>query len=192
MKNKKSSPKGSKSWAIFSDPALNRRSLWQLFTVCAFPVQIWAVLVMLQELPVFLLRLTVWDVIGIITYLEAYALLETILLWLVLVLMALVLPGWLFRTRLVAQGTLIILLSSVWAVVLHFRLNAFWDLTSPLRTAWIVTYLVSLFLAVYFLHQSQKIEGWLVAFANRVELLATFYLGLGVVGSVVVILRNLF
>ena len=102
-------------------------------------------------------------------------------------------PGRFFAvTRLVAQGTLIVLLSSIWAVVLHFRLNAFWDLTSPLRTAWIVTYLVSLILAVYFLHQSQKIEGWLVAFASRVELLATFYLVLGVVGSVVVVLRNLF
>ncbi len=192
MKSKKSSPKDSKSWAIFRDPAFSRRPLWQLFTVCAFPVQIWAVLVMLQELPVFLLRLSLWDIINVIAYIEASTLLESGLIWLVLVLVAAILPGWLFRSRLIPQATVILLLSSLWAVAFHFRLNAFWELSRPLQMAWIVTYFVSLVLAVYYLHQSKKVEGWLVAFVDRLEPLATLYLVLGVLGAVIVVVRNLF
>lgn len=192
MKNKKSLPKGSKSWVIFDDPAFSRRALWQLFTICAFPVQIWAVLIMLQEMPVLLLRLPAWEILGVIAYTEAYALAESVLLWLILVVLAALLPRQFFRSRLVSQGTLLVLLSSLWAIVLHFRLNAFWQLTTPLRSAWIITYVVSLILATYYLHQSQKVEGWLLAFVSRVELLATLYVVLGVAGSLVVVGRNLF
>ncbi|MBK9049690.1 MAG: hypothetical protein IPL78_01845 [Chloroflexi bacterium] len=155
-------------------------------------MQIWAVLVMLQELPVFLLRLSLWDIINVIAYIEASTLLESGLIWLVLVLVAAILPGWLFRSRLIPQATVILLLSSLWAVAFHFRLNAFWELSRPLQMAWIVTYFVSLVLAVYYLHQSKKVEGWLVAFVDRLEPLATLYLVLGVLGAVIVVVRNLF
>ncbi len=192
MKNKKSSRKDSKSWAIFSVAGLSRPLLWQLFTICLLPVQVWAVVILLRELPVLFLRLPIWDLVGVVAYIEAFALLETVIIWLILLFLAVTLPGRWLRDHIVFQGTLFVLLSSLWALALHFKFEAFWAISLSFKMAWLVTYLVSIGLLSYYARLSQRLEQWVLIFVARLEPLAALYLFLAVSGAIVMVVRNLF
>ncbi len=162
-----------------------------MFTVALFPVQLWAAIVLFQEIPVLLLRLPMGEILGVVAYVEAFTLVEAGVIWLGLLFWALVLPGWFLRDQFVAQGTVMVLVSSVWAVLLQLNLSRFWQLNSRRQIAWVMGYLISVALFSYYVRQSQWFAGLMVGFVKRIEPLAILYLLAAILGLVGVIIRNL-
>lgn len=162
-----------------------------MFTVALFPVQLWAVIVLFQEMPALLLRLPLPELLGVAAYVEAFTLVEAGLLWLLLLVLAFVLPGWLFRDHFVAQGTVMVLVSSVWAILLQLNLGWFWQLNSRFQIAWIMVYVITVVLFSYYVQQSQWFARLVLAFVKRIEPLAILYLLAAILGLVGVIIRNL-
>jgi hypothetical protein len=161
-----------------------------LFSACAFPVHIWAILNLLRELPAWLLRLSAWELIGVVAYALAFAFIESLLFFLVLVLLAAVLPPKLFRDRLVATGTMIVTVTSVWAAAAHYNSEAIrlWGLRN--FGLWGGLYAASILGGWILVYRAERVEGTLVAVADRLAVLAGLYCVVDVAAIAIVFVRN--
>ncbi|MBK8434167.1 MAG: hypothetical protein IPL28_24040 [Chloroflexi bacterium] len=101
----------------------------KVFTAALIVIQLWAFYVLFWEIPALRNRETTADLLGIIAYLQAFALLETVLITLFWALLGLLLPPRVWGMGdWVAQATAWLVLSGVWAAVIH--------LTSQSLMAW--------------------------------------------------------
>jgi len=98
-----------------------RREALLLFGVCSVLVHAWAFVMLLRELPAWLLRLSVSELVRVVAYTLSFALFESVLVWSLLLVAAVVLPAKLFRERLVGIGVAITLLTTAWAMAAHYQ-----------------------------------------------------------------------
>ena len=162
-----------------------------LFAACAFPVHVWAIVNVLRELPAWLLRLSLWELIGVISYTLVFTLVESLLFLLTLVLPATILPARLYRDRLVATGTMIVALTSLWAVAAHYNSEAIraWGLRE--FALWGGLYLVSIVAGWLSVYLAKRLQRVLVAVADRLVVLTTVYLAVDIVALLIILVRNI-
>jgi len=99
----------------------SRRDLLQAFLVSAFPVAIWSWVIFFYDLPSFLLSLRIGQIINVFFYIQAIVLIESALLFILVTLLAVLLPRVLFRKHYLAQTSLLILALTAWAVGVHLN-----------------------------------------------------------------------
>lgn len=63
--------------------------------------------------------MTLWEMIGVIAYPLAFALFESLLLLIGLLIAAIVLPGGIYRKWFVSQSTLIVFFAVIWAILIQ-------------------------------------------------------------------------
>ncbi len=180
---------------IFKRRGLTRADVFLLFSACTFPVFLWAFINIFYGMPSFVLRLTVPEIIGASAYFLAFALLESILyfgvLLLILSLIALLLPrrwfgdhfiafgGWL--ALLIAAIAMLMQVGSDWLTALSARRSLFYlGLT-------VVTGLGYLFAVFRF----SRFESFIRAVFQRLSMLAMLYAFFGVASLLIIIFRNL-
>jgi hypothetical protein len=182
----------------------NRFELWGLFVATAFPIHLWAILVILMDVSWVAERTHYWDAVGTAGYGTMFALVESVLIFVVLVLIGIVLKKYFDgRKRVTLLGSLIIMIT-IWSVV--GQVFSMWELSlppeialslvdqeSPLRFLYaglllvvITTVLVAAYSAVY----SRKFQTFFIKTLNWITPLMGLYLFLDVVGIAIVILRN--
>lgn len=158
---------------------------------CAFLVHVWAYYSLADSLPAWLLRLDAWDLLGLISYVLAFALWESLAIWIALLVLAMLLPAAWLRQRFLLRSTLIALVAALWALLFHFRLGELaprvmqWPL-------WLGMILLSLCLAGFLGGRLVKLEATLHTALEKVFVLSIIYLGLDVVAMIIVLIRNLF
>ena len=161
-----------------------------VFSACAFPIYVWSIINVLQEVPAWILRLTVWDLVGIIAYTQVIALIETALVFLVLVFLGVILPARLFRDRFVAQASMVVLLSSAWVIFSHYN-----NIVNPDRVRqlvfWVAVYLVLIGIFYVLIQRYKKLEEIIYSFANRLTVLSSVYIIVGFLSVIIVIVRNI-
>jgi hypothetical protein len=98
---------------------------WQqvvpVFLTILFPVTFWSLLNFFRELPSYLLRMKIWEIMGVFSYTQVFALLESILLLVVLIVLAELLPNQFFLKYFTTQAALISILASLWIIPLHYK-----------------------------------------------------------------------
>jgi hypothetical protein len=67
---------------IFKRRGISREDILLVFAACVLPVFIWSFYNLLNEVPAFVLRLSVTELIGTSAYVLAFALVESILFFL--------------------------------------------------------------------------------------------------------------
>ena len=154
------------------------RDLWLLLLSCAFPVHTWAILVLLRDMPALVLRANLWELIGVIAYTQALALLESIAIVVFLTFWAVVLPARIFRNRFVSQGTVLVWVSAAWVVGGHF------DLIRPFGQPllFLVLYSVSVAAACALVYRSRRADRIVAATVDRLTVLSFVYVFLGSLG----------
>ena len=169
----------------------------EVFTVLGmvvFMVFSWSIWGFLHEIPSFLLYFRVGQILAIFAYMMGFALLESLLVMIGLGLMSLVLPvGW-FKNGFVYKSFITVLLGAV--VILSFGNtlmslnNDFPPLESILKSSLIaiVAWVVLLFLFQYV----KPMQKMVLFIADRMGVMAYFYLPLGAIGMIVVLIRNIF
>jgi hypothetical protein len=162
-----------------------------MLSVCVFPVYAWSILNILREIPAWVLRLSVSELIGVVSYAMAFALFESLVLLLVPLALSLILPVKLFRARFVAAGTMLVAITSAWAIAAHLNDLAIrhWGLRSFLL--WGLIYLASIGAGYFLVRRSARLAKILDAVAERLVVLGVVYVALGVLGLAIVIARNL-
>jgi len=162
-----------------------------VFGLLVFAVFSWSIRGFLYKLSAFLLYDSLGDIFGIFSYMMGIALLESAIIMLVLLFLAVILPkGW-FRDGFAYKASLLMLMVGGAMIylqsILTFRLPAVRTLVVLLVVPF-VAWLVLVFLAM-------KVERFRIGLdfiLDRISVFLYLYVPLGIIGLVVVVFRNLF
>ena len=157
----------------------------------AIPVFFWALLNYLDAFPGFALRLNIWDLIGTASYTLATALIESIVLVMPFILVAILLPSRFRQAHFVAVACAIILISCIWLMYANYQRVDLSDLNPGDSLPFLVFYLLSIVIPVVLILRYRRIEEGVRAVMSRASILATVYLLLGCLSIVVILIRNL-
>ncbi len=178
--------------------AIPREELWRVFIVCTFPVHVWSIIFFLRKVPVYLLRMNLFGIISIFAYVQVFALLESLFIFSILVILGMILPVDKLRDQFAERCTLIVLITALWSIPLHFAPQIVQRLSLGLYSfifsiwLWVITYLVVMGLAFYLLHRNPIFKARISAFIERLSILSYLYLTADLFCILLVLYRNLF
>ena len=166
----------------------SRHNIVYAYLACLFPIQVWSIYNSLREVPAWLRQMSLWDVIGVVSYPQVFVLFESVVIFLPLVLLSALLPAGWFRDKFVARSAGIVYLSVVWFILAHIN-----DLT--LRYWGLGQFPIGLFLfsqILFFslIHYSHKLQSIIVSLVNRIAVLSIVYLFIDLISVLIVVIRN--
>ncbi|HKJ28456.1 MAG TPA: hypothetical protein VJ965_12510 [Anaerolineales bacterium] len=181
-----------------------RSDLFKLFLVCAFPLHLWTILMMMRDVNWVAERSTMWDAVGFSGYALLYTLAESVILFGFILLLSLLVPRQWNKTLRFTVLSLLAFVLAGWSIMEQLILIVFW---TPLRRLaerapfllsadWvplaILTVLVAITVAVplFLLHERGKLQETVYLILDRLTMLSGLYLFLDALALVLVILRN--
>jgi hypothetical protein len=177
--------------ATFKARFPSREETWLTLSSILFLINVWAIINILRAVPSWIISRTIWEMIGIISYPLTFALFESILFLIGLIIMAVVLPRKILRENFVAMGSLAALLATLGMILAHIYGEDF--------GIWLVRdfgkYLLLLFGLVlvswvsvyYFKRLAKTIE----SIVSRLTTLSTVYLAVDILAVFVILIRNI-
>ena len=165
-----------------------RSNLFALFVACAFPVHVWAIIGLLNQIPAWILRVNFWELAGMIGLTLVFTLLESLIVTVGVLALAAIIPGKWFTEKMVILSTLFIWLTSIVSIIAHLKeplMRSFWGILI------LVGYLALLPGAYWLVRRFPKFETGMKSFMERLTILTVLYLFFDIVGLVIVILRNI-
>lgn len=173
----------------------NSQAIRKVLNVILFPLVFWALIVFSRELPSYLLRMSAWDIAGVLAYVLVVALLDSIILLFILVTIYWLIPARWQRLTFEAWGALLAMGIIVTIMVYHIR-TFFTDKIPALSAApyfWILPAIaVILVIALsYRTKYSGKIESMVGQIHERVDLISGLFLVMICTGLLIVLIRNL-
>jgi hypothetical protein len=90
-----------------------------LFFACAFTVNAWSIYNLLRWMPSMLPRLRIPQTVIIVSYTQAFALLESLVVFLAIISAGVILPKGALRDHWVAKGSSFLFISTAWAILYH-------------------------------------------------------------------------
>jgi hypothetical protein len=182
----------------------SKQGLWALFLICAFPLHVWTIILAFRDFSWVTERTNSWDALGVVSYGLIFAFIESVLVFLVAVVLGFFVSSkWGEDRRVALVGTLVFI-TSLWAIFsyLFFMLNIsipfetvlfFKSLAHPLRVLYAVSLAlvgITVVLPAYFVLRSEKFLKGVRGFFERISTLTLFYLFFDFIGLVIVIIRN--
>jgi hypothetical protein len=182
--------------AIYRNRFPTKHDTVLLLAACVFPVHVWAILNTLWELPAWVRRSSLWDVVGSIAYSQAAALLESLILLLILVVICAILPARYLRERVVAHGGMAVFLTAIWAVGIHYRfdrhignqLPASWPSIGGI--VWFTLYLVAMGLTYVLIYRQSKFKKLVESLVQGLAVVSFLYISLDLLCIGLLVLRN--
>lgn len=176
--------------AIIRERLPGKVDLAPVLASCVFLVFSWSMLWFFQQMPGWMAYLDSWDILGILAYIQAFALLESVLILLLVILVAIILPAKWFRNRFAAQGSMMVFMLTFWTVLFQAIAFALPLWSSGQLLLGLVLPLVSIVVAGALVHRSEKAEKTIRALADRLTVFLYIYVPLGCLGLIVVVARN--
>jgi hypothetical protein len=183
----------------------SKQEVWTLYLISAFPLHVWALLLYFWDFSWVVERSGTWNAIGVGAYALVIAMVESVFVLLVSLLLGFLIPKVWSRKERASAMALIILLTSVWAILgqLYFisAPNLTWlvltlaSFSHPLFLLYTVLggiVAVSFVIPIWFALSSEKFRKRLDVVVERVSLLTIFYLVFDVISIIIVAWRNNF
>ena len=167
------------------------RASYLIFTACAFPIHLWSIIQVLDELPAWILRLEVGELLGVIAYTQAFALLETLLLWGGMMLLKLFLPRRLTSDSFIPLVSALVFIHAFWSGALLYSFGTFRALGLPQLLLLLALYLLTMIGTALLVLRSARIQTGLWSLLNRLTVLISLYVAIDIVSVLVILLRNL-
>ncbi len=168
-----------------------RQEIIYALAACIFPIQVWSIFNMLKEVPAWILRLSIWDLIGVIAYTQAFALLESLIVLFLLLLLSTVLPWQLFRENFLALSTVVVFFTSTWFILAHFNAETVRLWGARQFIPWILVYLFTIGIAYLLVQHFKRLEEIINSFVQRLSLLSFVYIFIDILSVFIVIIRNI-
>jgi hypothetical protein len=168
-----------------------RGDIWLSLSSILFVINVWAIINILRAVPSWVLSRTIWEMIAIISYPLAFALLESVAILAGLVIMAVILPGKFLRENFAAQGSLAGLIATLGMVFAHLYGDTLrvWSFRGFGKYVLILVGIILVtWVLVYFFQGFRKIVD---SIAARLTPLSALYLGLDLVAIVIIVVRNI-
>jgi hypothetical protein len=187
----------SYEWICRRIPA--RRELREVFDVVLFSVFGWSIRGFLYKIPAFTLYFGLKTNLAILCYMLAFALLESLLVTAALMAIGTLLPSRFLKEGFAYKSFLIILVASVALILFqgYYHITFFKDILAgdyssipPFVAGFVLsaTFLISLF---WVCRQQPRFQKYLLSLVEQFGVFAYFYVPLGLIGLIVVIIRNL-
>jgi len=184
---------------VFGNRLPFKAEILSVFNVVLFVVFGWSVRGFLFVLPSFLLYFQLGDIIAILFYMLGFALIESLVLTGGLVIGSMLLPANWFKIGFSYKGFLIIFVATIGLIYYqgYYKYGFFETLIkndySTLRPLFIglivgVTILVGL---LWLFNDKFRLRNYLMVFIEQFGVFAYIYIPLGVIGVLVVVVRNI-
>jgi hypothetical protein len=187
-----------------NDHAFTKGEYFKLFLVCAFPLHLWTILMVLRDVNWVAERTNYWDAVGFSGYAMLYTLAESILLFGFVLLLSLLIPRQWTKTLRFTILSLVAFALAGWSIMEQLILIVLW---TPLRrlavrlpflnsATWVPLLIISAIVAstlvvpLILLRRNQNLQTGLYSILDRLTLLSSLYLVLDAVALVLVIVRN--
>ena len=177
--------------------------LLNLFLLVVFPIHIWSIYLIFNDVGWIAERTNSWDAVGYAGYSLTFALLESVGVFLLVALMVFLLPRQWKKNQRLAVISLLYLAAAFWAVAgqlyfildkeafwlfrILFNVNRFGSVTLPL---FLLIVLATVVLPVIYIPRAKKFEKAVFAVADRLVILSAFFLFLDLIGIIIVIVRQ--
>ncbi len=181
-----------------------KQGLWSLFLICAFPLHVWTFILAFRDFSWVTERTNAWDAVGVMSYGLVFAFIESLVIFLIAVLLGfLIAKTWDPERRVTVMGHMA-LTASLWAVITSLFFLIPISLPSsviaflvkqahPLRVLYGVSLVLvglTVFVPTMLILRSQAFFRAIRGVFERLATLTTLYLFFDVVGLIIVILRN--
>ena len=177
--------------ATFRSRLPARTEIFKAFAVCVFLVQVWSIYNVWHAVPSWALAMDTWTLAGTIAYTQAFALIESLLVMGLMVLMAIILPGKWYKERFVAQSSVAIILAAIASVLAHLYGQdwSMWNTRGFLT--WLGILFCLILVASFLVARFKWLERGLEALAERLLILSSVYIAIGLVSLILVLIRNI-
>jgi len=160
-----------------------RHELFLVLAACIFPIHFWISIVLLYKFPSLILKANLWQIMGVFAYTFAFTLIESLLIFGSLVMIAIIFPTKFFRARFVHRGTLIAISIAVSALIINF-----WVLA---ENKWIISIIaISFLLLLIYLSQRPKESKLMNSFAERLTVISIIFIFTDMLSVFYIILRQ--
>lgn len=168
-----------------------RQQAFLLFSAVAVPVYSWAIFRFLERMTGWLYFHTIGEILSILAYVLLFALFESAVITILLLLLAAILPRSFFHRHLVSTGAMLFFIVIPGLIIFHYRFDDLRQMSRPLLLAGVAAYgLIAL--GLYLLVQrSQPLRRQLHNLAERLSVLTYIYVPLSLLALIVVLVRNL-
>ncbi|MFL7891712.1 MAG: hypothetical protein ACK2UM_07865 [Anaerolineales bacterium] len=177
--------------ATFKSLFPSKADTWLTFSSILFLVNVWAIVTVLWTVPSMILSRTIWEMIGIISYSLAFALFESLLFLIGLIILAVILPKKFFRDKFVAMGSMAALLATLGMFFAHFYGENYgiWPVREFGKFLLILIGIILVsWVILYFFNRLASI---LESIAGFLTTLSAVYLAIDILAVIVVLIRNI-
>ena len=168
----------------------HRQEVVYVFSVAVFVVFGWSLRGFFNLLPSFLRNQTPNGILGILSYMMAFALVESLLVIGGLVLASVVLPGKWYKEGFAHKSFLIILVAAIWIIRLQGYLSDEWPAKEILIQGFGVAFLILILLLVI-VHFLKPLQNLVLEVEDRLQVFLYLYVPVGILGVLIIIIRNL-
>ena len=169
----------------------SRQSTQNIFTASVVAIQAWAFFNLFREIPALRLRLDIWDVIGTVAYIQAFALLESIFITLILVFLGMFLTSQFRQSKFSALGTTAILVGACWAIFVHYDLSPLKDWPQTKVIGRFTILLGGLILSLLPVWRFDQVSKAINKLTSEGFILALVYALIGILSFLIIIIRNI-
>ena len=176
---------------ILNKRRITKRHIGYVFAVIIVVVHFWSIINLLRMVPAWILRLSIWELIGCIAYTQAYAFFESLTVLLIFLLLGVVIPGGLFAYQFVAQSTVTLLAGSIWAILIQYNYETIREFGGKELILWLFIIVLTILAMNALILRYEKIERIVQIIAEKVAVLAALYAFIGLLSWIIVIFRNI-
>lgn len=175
----------------------SRQDIFLVFAVTTVPIYLWALLNFLREVPGYILRADLSFILAVLSYTLASCLIESLIVTGIVVLLAMILPRRFLLDRFVPQASILVLVPAFWAIPVHYQTRIVTGLTLPvpvyiaLVAIWLITFIVALIDFSIIFRRYPKVEVGMRDVADRLTVLASVFVVLGMISLGNILVRNL-
>jgi hypothetical protein len=173
----------------------SRQQVFPVFSVTVFVVFSWTLYQEFFQVPSWLKYMTLGEILVITAYALAFALIESLVITVLLLILSLVFPVKVFRDKFIPQGSILVLVAGFVAVMLQENMSEVYHLKIRQLTTYpiigILAVVVMIFVLSWIFDRLSILTRLIQSIAERMTVFSYIYVPLSVVSLVIVTLRNL-
>ncbi len=174
----------------------SRQEALPVFSTIVFFVFTWTLYRMFYQVPSWLYFMNLWNVLVLIAYVLAFALVESSIMMGFVTLLCLIFPSKIFRANFVPLASSLVTAMAAGAVMVQRRISYVYDLTLRQSVIYPALILAAMLLIIVLLslifNRFKRFARLVSAVADRMIIFSFIYVPLSLISLVVVIIRNIF